>query len=164
MGRRIALYGPIGQHLDDQQESLPSPLFMGWKPSFQLKWACLPSKQSCKIKGTTMKNSKGNWIGLTKSKKRKVAAIRITSYHQMVISQYNKKAWPLFFFFLLGSLVLKRVFENIAELGARKLQVNWEGPYIVIKAGDLGTYHLQTLDGVPLFCHWNLTNLKQYYQ
>lgn len=76
----------------------------------------------------------------------------------------QQKSMTTVFFFLLGSLVLKRVFENIAELGARKLQVNWEGPYIVIKAGNLGTYHLQTLDGVPLFCPWNLTNLKQYYQ
>lgn len=67
-------------------------------------------------------------------------------------------------FFFTRILVLKRVFENIVELGARKLQVNWEGPYIVIKVGDSRTYHLQTLDGMPLFCPWNLTNLKQYYQ
>ena len=35
----------------------PFTLAYGWKPLFQLKLACLLPKQSCKIKGTMMKNS-----------------------------------------------------------------------------------------------------------
>ena len=31
-------------------------------------------------------------------------------------------------------LVLKRIFENIVEVGSEKVQANWEGPYVVTKA------------------------------
>ena len=89
------------------------------------------------------------------------AAIRIVSYHQKAVTQYNKRARPQFF--RLRSLVLIRVFKNTAEVGARKLQASWEGPYIIIKVEDSGAYHLRTLDGVPLLHQWNVTNLKQYY-
>ena len=89
------------------------------------------------------------------------AAIRIVSYHQKAVTQYNKRARPQFF--RLRSLVLIRVFKNTAEVGARKLQANWEGPYIIIKVEDSGAYHLRTLDSVPLLHQWNVTNLKQYY-
>nr|CAN61063.1 hypothetical protein VITISV_004409 [Vitis vinifera] len=41
---------------------------------------------------------------------------------------------------------------------------NWEWPYVVTKAGDSRTYHLQTLDNVPLLRPWNVCNLKLYYQ
>ncbi|RVX10445.1 hypothetical protein CK203_016904 [Vitis vinifera] len=34
----------------------------------------------------------------------------------------------------VGTLILKRVFENTAERGARKFQANWDDPYIVSKA------------------------------
>ena len=61
-------------------------------------------------------------------------------------------------------MVLRIVFENTIEVGVEKFQANWEGPYVVTKAGDLGMYHLQTLDDVPLLCPWNVSNLRQYYQ
>ena len=89
------------------------------------------------------------------------AAIWIASYHQRVITQYNKRTRPRFF--RPGSLVFRRFFENTVEVGARKLQSNWEGPYVVTKEGDLRAYHLHTLDGVPLLRPWNVTNIKQYY-
>ncbi|RVX20044.1 hypothetical protein CK203_004758 [Vitis vinifera] len=63
-----------------------------------------------------------------------------------------------------GTLVLRKVFENTAEVGAGKFQANWEGPYIVSKASESGAYHLQKLDGTPLLRPWNVSNLKQYYQ
>ena len=88
--------------------------------------------------------------------------IWIASYHQRAIDKYNKRARPQFF--RLRSLVLIRVFKNTAEVGARKLQASWEGPYIIIKVEDSGAYHLRTLDSVPLLHQWNVTNLKQYYQ
>ena len=88
--------------------------------------------------------------------------IRMTSYHQRTITQYSKKAWPQFFW--LGTLILRRIFKSTVEIGVRKLQANWKGPYAVTKAGDSMTYHLQTLDDVPLLRPWNVVNLKQYYQ
>ena len=68
------------------------------------------------------------------------ATIQLASYHQMTIAQYNKRAWTQFF--RLGSLVLRRVFKNTADVGIEKLQYNWEGPYIVTKVEYLGAYHL----------------------
>ena len=64
----------------------------------------------------------------------------------------------------LGHLSLKKVFENIANKGTEKVQANWEGPYIVLKAGEIRAYHLPRLDGTPLLRPWNVSNLKQYYQ
>ena len=89
-------------------------------------------------------------------------AIRMASYHQRAIAHYNKMAWPCVCW--TGTLVLRKVFENTAEAETRKFQTNWEGPYVVAKAGDSRAYHLQTLDGVSLLCPWNVSNLKQYYQ
>ena len=93
---------------------------------------------------------------------RESASIRIASYQQRAASYYNRKAWPRAF--KVGTLVLKKVFENTAEKGVEKLQENWEGPYIVSKAGETGAYHLQKLDGTPLLRPRNVSNLKQYYQ
>ena len=78
-----------------------------------------------------------------------------------MIAHYNKRAQPRFF--QPGCLVLIKVFENTIEVGAEKLQANWEGPYVITKAGDSGAYHLQTLDDIPLLRPWNVANLKQYY-
>ena len=59
---------------------------------------------------------------------------------------------------------MRRVFEDTAEIGADKLQPNWEGPYVVYKRKGAGVYHLQTLDGTSLLHPWNVANLKKYYQ
>ena len=99
-----------------------------------------------------------DWV----DEKRGDAIIWIASYHQRVIAQYNKSAQPRFFW--PESLVLRRVFENIIEVGVGKLQTNWEGPYVIIKAEYSKACRLQTLDDVPLLCPWNVINLKQYYQ
>ena len=69
---------------------------------------------------------------------------------------YNKIANPRLFH--PGDMVLKKAFENTAEIGADKLQPNWEMPYIVHKTGGIGSYHLQTLDRTPLLRPW------KYYQ
>ena len=61
-------------------------------------------------------------------------------------------------------LVLRKFFENTIEKGAGKLQANWEGPYVVSKRNENGSYHLQTLSGTPLPCPWNIAHLKQYYK
>ena len=93
---------------------------------------------------------------------RESAAIRMADYQQRAFAHYNRKVRPRSF--KNGTLVLRKVFENTAETGARKFQANWEGPYIVSKSNENGAYHLQKLDGTPLLRPWNVSNLKQYYQ
>ena len=93
---------------------------------------------------------------------RESAAIRMADYQQRASAHYNSKVRPRSF--KNSTLVLRKVFENTAEMGAGKFQANWEGPYIVSKASESGAYHLQKLDGTPLLRPWNVSNLKQYYQ
>ena len=93
---------------------------------------------------------------------RERAAIRMANYQQRASAHYNRKVRPRSL--KNGTLVLRKVFENTAEMSARKFQANWEGPYIVSKASENGTYHLQKLDETPLLRPWNVSNLKQYYQ
>ncbi|RVX20602.1 Retrovirus-related Pol polyprotein from transposon 17.6 [Vitis vinifera] len=93
---------------------------------------------------------------------RESASIRMADYQQRASAHYNRKVRPRNF--KNGTLVLRKVFENTAEVGAGKFQANWEGPYIVSKANENGAYHLQKLDGTPLLRPWNVSNLKQYYQ
>ena len=91
---------------------------------------------------------------------RESASIRMASYQQRVVAYYNWKVQP--HNFKVGTLVLKKVFENTVKKGAEKLQENWEGPYIVSKASETKAYHLRKLDGTPLLHPWNVSNLKQY--
>ena len=93
---------------------------------------------------------------------RENASIRMPDYQQRAVAHYNRKARP--WVFKIGTLVLKKVFENTAERGVGKFQANWEGLYIITKACESGAYHLQKLDGSPLLRSWNVSNLKQYYQ
>ena len=61
----------------------------------------------------------------------------MAAYQQRAVAQYNRKALPHYnrkalpHTFKVGTLVLKKVFENTVEMGVGKLQENWEGPYIV---------------------------------
>ncbi|XP_034709689.1 uncharacterized protein LOC117932524 [Vitis riparia] len=93
---------------------------------------------------------------------RETVSIRMADYQQRASAHYNRKVRPRSL--KNGTLVLKKIFENTAEIGAGKFQANWENPYIVSKASESGAYHLQTLDGTPLLKPWNVSNLKQYYQ
>ena len=93
---------------------------------------------------------------------REAASIRMAAYQQKVAAYYNRKVRP--WVFKEGSLVLRKIFENTTEKGAGKFQANWEGPYVVSKANENGSYYLQTLNGTPLLHPWNAANLKQYYQ
>ncbi|WKA11779.1 hypothetical protein VitviT2T_029246 [Vitis vinifera] len=84
---------------------------------------------------------------------REAASIRMAAYQQKVAAYYNRRVRPRIF--KEGSLVLRKVFENTADEGAGKFQANWEGPYVVSKANENGSYHLQTLNGTPLLRPWN---------
>ena len=93
---------------------------------------------------------------------RESAAIRIESYQRRLANSYNKrvKARTL----QPGNLVLRRVFEDTADPNARKFQPNWEGPYLVTRAGQSSSYTLDKLEGTPIPRMWNATYLKRYYQ
>ena len=56
-------------------------------------------------------------------------AVRIVSYQRRLENAYNKWVKPRMF--QLGDLILRKVFENTADLAVRKFQPNWEGPYLV---------------------------------
>ena len=93
---------------------------------------------------------------------RESATIRIASYHRRLANSYNKRVKPQTF--QPGNLVLRRVFENIADPNAGKFQPNWEGPYLVTRVGESGSYALDKLDGTPVPRMWKATHLKRYYQ
>ena len=93
---------------------------------------------------------------------REAAAVRITSYHRRLANLYNKCVIPRMF--QPGDLVLRKVFENTADPSAGKFQQNWEGPYIVKRADESGSYALDKLDGTPIPRMWNVMHLKRYYQ
>ena len=64
---------------------------------------------------------------------RKVAAVRIASYHSRLSNLYNRCVKPRMFH--PRDLVLKKVFKNTTDPSAEKFQPNWEGPYIVSQFG-----------------------------
>ena len=57
---------------------------------------------------------------------RESAAIRMADYQQRASTHYDRKVRPRSF--KNGTLVLRKVFENTAEVGVGKFQANWEGP------------------------------------
>ena len=93
---------------------------------------------------------------------RESAAICIASYQCRLANSYKKRVKPRMF--QPGDVVLRKVFENITDPEARKFQPNWEGPYLVTRAGESGSYALDKLDGTPVPRMWNVMHLKRYYQ
>ena len=93
---------------------------------------------------------------------RETAAVRVASYHRHLEISYNKRVRPQAF--QPGDLVLRKVFENTADPAAEKFQLNWEGPYLVTRADESGSYALNRLDRTPVSRMWNATHLKWYYQ
>ena len=93
---------------------------------------------------------------------RELPAICIASYQRRLANSYNKWVKPRTF--QPGDLVLRRVFENTADPNVGKFQPNWEGPYLVTRAGESRSYALDKLDGTLVPRMWNAKHLKRYYQ
>ena len=93
---------------------------------------------------------------------REAIAVRIATYHNRLANLYNRRVKPRIF--QPGDLVLRKVFENTTDSLVEKFQPNWEGPYIVTRAGESGSYALDKLDGTPVPKMWNVMHLKRYYQ
>ena len=59
-----------------------------------------------------------------------------------------------------GHLVLRRV-ANPETVG--KLQLKWEGPFLVVSSSRPGSYRLKDLDGNDIPSSWNADELRRYY-
>ena len=93
---------------------------------------------------------------------REAVVVRVALYQQRLTNLYNRHVKLCAF--QARDLVLRRVFENTADLVADKFQPNWEGPYVIVRVGPVGSYALNKLDGVPMPKMWNAMHLKRYYQ
>jgi hypothetical protein len=59
-----------------------------------------------------------------------------------------------------GHLVLRRV-ANSDTVG--KLQLKWEGPFLVVSSSRPGSYRLKDMDGNDIPRSWNADELRRYY-
>ena len=83
-------------------------------------------------------------------------AILITSYQRHLANSYNKRVKPRAF--RPGDMVLRKVFENTVD------PPNWEGPYVVMRVRETGSYAINKMDGTPVPRIWNAMHLRRYYQ
>jgi hypothetical protein len=60
----------------------------------------------------------------------------------------------------LGHLVLRRV-ANPDTVG--KLQLKWEGPFLVVSSLRPGSYRLKDMDDNDIHRSWNADELRRYY-
>ena len=93
---------------------------------------------------------------------REAAEIRIASYQCRLTNSYNKRVKPRVF--QPGDIVLRKVFENTTDPTLGKFQPNWEGPYVVTRPGESGSYAIDKINRTPVPRMWNVVRLKMYYQ
>ena len=89
------------------------------------------------------------------------AVIRSVAQKQLVVKYCNARVRPRYF--LLGDLVLRRVFPNTQELGVGSFGPNWEGPYKIVRIVRAGVYELEDLGGKPLRHPCNAKHLKKIF-
>ena len=90
--------------------------------------------------------------------------VRIASYQyqQRLANLHNRRVKPRTF--KARELVLRRVFENTANLADEKFQPNWEGSYTMVWVGIAESYALSRPDGIAVLRMWNAMRPKKYYQ
>jgi hypothetical protein len=59
-----------------------------------------------------------------------------------------------------GHLVFQRI-ANPETVG--KLQLKWEGPFLVVSSSRPGSYKLRDMDGNDISRSWNVDDLQRYY-
>jgi hypothetical protein len=59
-----------------------------------------------------------------------------------------------------GHLVLRRVSNPDT---VKKLQLKWEGPFLVVSSSRPGSYRLKDMDGNDILRSWNADELQRYY-
>ncbi|KAK3010831.1 hypothetical protein RJ639_011515 [Escallonia herrerae] len=89
--------------------------------------------------------------------RREQAAMRLVAYQHRVSKFYDQRVRPCTF--LIGDLVLRRIEASAQREAIGKLAPNWECPYIIVKKGGPGAYHLEHMDGKSIPRTWNATNL-----
>ncbi|GFS36134.1 hypothetical protein Acr_00g0044290 [Actinidia rufa] len=73
------------------------------------------------------------------------ALIRMTDYQKQLAKTYNQKVQHKDF--IVGDLILRKVFGNTKYLVDGKLGTNWEGPYKIVNLATRGAYCLKDLEG-----------------
>jgi hypothetical protein len=86
------------------------------------------------------------------------AVENINKYQAETIKWCDRKVWlknikP-------WHLVLRRV-ANLDTVG--KLQLKWEGPFLVVSSSRPGSYRLKDMDGNDIPRSWNANELQRYY-
>jgi hypothetical protein len=84
--------------------------------------------------------------------------VNINKYQAEIIKWRDRKVWlknikP-------GHLVLQRV-ANPDTVG--KLQLKWEGPFLVVSSSRPGSYRLKDMDDNDIPKSWNADELRRYY-
>jgi hypothetical protein len=59
-----------------------------------------------------------------------------------------------------GHLVLRRI-ANPDTVG--KLELKWEGPFLVVSSSRPGSYRLKDMDDIDIPRSWNAVELRWYY-
>ena len=93
---------------------------------------------------------------------REAVALCIALYKQRIEKLYNRCVKQHAFRAI--DLVLIKAFENTTNIAANKFQLNWEGPYVIVRVGAAGSYALNKLYGTLVPRMWNAMHLKMYYQ
>ena len=96
----------------------------------------------------------------TTNELREVATVHIASYQQRLENLHNQRVKSRTF--LVGELILRRVFENTANPAYEKFQPNWEWSYTVIRVGTVKSYALSRPNKTVVPRMWNVMNLKKY--
>nr|CAE01940.2 OSJNBa0073L13.2 [Oryza sativa Japonica Group] len=79
-------------------------------------------------------------------------------YATSTSATYNKKVRPTEL--LPGHLVLRKKANPVA---VGKLELKWEGPYLIKYRSRTGSFHLATLEGEEFNHSWNAASLKRFY-
>lgn len=90
-----------------------------------------------------------------------VATIRLANYQQLLARRYNRDLKTKEFG--AGDLVLRKAVESAQGINARKLALNWEGPYRVTVIAGSSAYYLEGMEERPLPRPWNVQNLRKFY-
>ncbi|CAL2260095.1 unnamed protein product [Prunus armeniaca] len=91
---------------------------------------------------------------------REKTIIRVASYQQQLKSYYDKRAKVRQF--QPGDLVLRKAFITAPRQGSKKMNPNWEGPYVISRSGGRGSYTLDTMDGKQIPRQWNVHHLRNF--
>ncbi|XP_050207571.1 uncharacterized protein LOC126656993 [Mercurialis annua] len=94
--------------------------------------------------------------------RRHQAGIRAVAYKKQAAKYHNRRINSREF--QVGDLVLRNAEIGRGIAGVNKMQLNWEGPYIVEETTGKGAYKLKTMTGSMVPRYWNVEHLRKYYQ